>query len=168
MQIKARPHPTHWGMGEEGSHPHLTELTVILVSNLDGTNVQQHAALFSPCRLGGRSPVPYAPRFSTAMQLQVRMLSGEEVASMPLMEVRDVRAVKQRLNQLHRLPTRFRQRIFFCGNRLDDATKLDMPMDLELVLLPYAPPSQMQVNELITASADGSMSKVGVPRSSES
>ena len=33
--------------------------------------------------------------------VRIRMLSGDEVASMPLEEVRDVREVKQRLHELH-------------------------------------------------------------------
>ena len=41
--------------------------------------------------------------------LQIRMLSGEEVASIPVEEVSNVREVKRRLQQLHGLPPRFRQ-----------------------------------------------------------
>ena len=43
--------------------------------------------------------------------LHVRMLSGHEVASIPVEKVSSVRGVKQRLHQLHGLPPRFRQRL---------------------------------------------------------
>ena len=69
--------------------------------------------------------------------LRVRTLAGEEVASIPVMELSDVMALKQQLHRLHGLPTRFRQRLFHGSNLLEDAAKLDSPLDLDLVLLPY-------------------------------
>ena len=74
----------------------------------------------------------------TAM-LHVRMLSGEEVASIPVDELQDVKALKRRMSQQQGFPVRFRQRLFRCGgpsDALEDATTLDSPMDLVLVLLP--------------------------------
>ena len=92
--------------------------------------------------------------------LCVRMLSGEQVASMPVEELSDVRALKQQLNDFHGLPTRFRQRLMLCGNPLDDSARLDSPMELQLILLSYIVASKEQEEELATASANGSTSKV--------
>ena len=94
-------------------------------------------------------------QLSTAM-LRVRMLSGEEVASVPVVEVIDVRSLKQRLTGLHGMPNRFRQRLFSCGNPLDDSATLSSPLDLELVLLTHSDATQTQANELVTAAANGS------------
>ena len=76
--------------------------------------------------------------------LRITMLSGEEVASMPLPDLSDVRALKEQLHRLHGLPTRFRQRLFHCGNPVDDATPLDAAMELSLVLLSYIACSERQ------------------------
>ena len=67
------------------------------------------------------------------------MMSGEDVARIPVEDVSDVRTLKQHLSRLHGLPPRFRQRISYRGNLLDDDAKLEMPMDLELVLLTLPP-----------------------------
>ena len=53
--------------------------------------------------------------------LRIRMLSGEEVTSIPLEEVGSVKEVKQRLHQLHGLPPRFRQKLLLQGACLGDA-----------------------------------------------
>ena len=68
--------------------------------------------------------------------LRVRMLSGEEVASLPVAEVSNVRNLKRRLHQLHGLPPRFRQRLLLQGANLDDDDIFDSPLDLDLVLQP--------------------------------
>ena len=98
--------------------------------------------------------------------LRVRMMSGEEVASMPVVEPRDVKALKHQLNQLHGLPARFRQRLFHCGNPLDDSVNLDSPVELELVLLTFSASTPMQVDELVAASENGSVSQVRVCQTS--
>ena len=85
-----------------------------------------------------------------------------QVASRPMDEVSDVRALKQELHRLLGLPTRFRQRLFACGNPLDDSAQLDSPMEMELVLLSYSAASQAQADELITACTNGSTSEVRV------
>ena len=82
--------------------------------------------------------------------LHVRMLSGSEVASVPLGELSNVRSLKQQLTHLHGLPPRFRQRLLCRGENLDDTAELDCPMNLDLVLLPFADVSDEQVNELLT------------------
>ena len=43
--------------------------------------------------------------------LRVRMVSGQEVASVSAEEVGNVRGLKRRLHQLFGLPPRFRQRL---------------------------------------------------------
>ena len=58
------------------------------------------------------------------------MMSGEEVASIPVVGLSDVKSLKQQLHRLHRLPARFRQRLFHGGSALHDAAKLDSLEDL--------------------------------------
>ena len=70
--------------------------------------------------------------------LRIRMLSGEEVESIAVGELSDVKELKLHLHQLHGLPTRFRQRLLRGGNPMDDSVALDSPMDLDLVLLTYS------------------------------
>ena len=70
--------------------------------------------------------------------LRIRMLSGAEVASIPVEDLSDVRALKQTLHMFHSLPPRFRQRLVLRGDPLDDTTRLDSPLDLELVLMEYS------------------------------
>eukprot|EP00439_Symbiodinium_sp_Y106_P004228 s195_g1.t1 len=96
----------------------------------------------------------------TATMLRVRTLAGEEVASIPVMELSDVMALKQQLHRLHGLPTRFRQRLFHGSNLLEDAAKLDSPLDLDLVLLPYVAAPQSGVDELATAAKNGLAAEV--------
>ena len=64
--------------------------------------------------------------------LRVWWLSGQLAAFIPIEEMLDVRGLKQRLNQLHQLPPRFRQRVLFYGENLADAAMLTFPMDLTL------------------------------------
>eukprot|EP00439_Symbiodinium_sp_Y106_P014566 s7629_g2.t1 len=58
--------------------------------------------------------------------LRVRMISGEEVASIPLEEFReepcDVKSLKRRLSQLNELPPRFRQRLLLQGEPLEETS----------------------------------------------
>ena len=61
--------------------------------------------------------------------LRIRLLSGEEVASIPVAEADGVKALKQRLHQQHGLPPRFRQRLVHEGRFLPDALKLDSAVD---------------------------------------
>ena len=96
--------------------------------------------------------------------LRIRMLSGEDVASIPVGEVIDVRAMKQRLNALHGLPNRFRQRLICQGSPLDDSATLSSPADLELVLLPHSDATETQVVELVTAAAKGSTTEASFAR----
>ena len=92
--------------------------------------------------------------------LRIRMLSGEEVASVPVDQLSNARALKQQLNRMHDLPTRFRQRLFLDGNPLDDSAQLASPIELQLVLLSYFTGSQMHARDLATASESGSATEV--------
>ena len=92
--------------------------------------------------------------------LRIRALSGEEVASIPVEELTDVRELKLKLHRLHGFPTRFKQRLFLRGDPMDDSAELDSPMDLELVLLTFFDASQAEAAELVTAAANGSASQV--------
>ena len=91
--------------------------------------------------------------------LQIRMISGE--TSIPADEIHDVRGLKRRLNQLHGFPLGFRQRFLLDGEILEDTVKLDSPMDLDLVLLPFVEDSKEQADELVYAAAHGDMAKIG-------
>ena len=93
--------------------------------------------------------------------LRLRMLSGEAVTSIPVEEIHDVKALKQRLAQRRGLPPRFRQRVLFRGEILKDTVTLDSPMNLDLVLLTFADVSQKQVDCLAAAAMQGRMSEVG-------
>ena len=91
--------------------------------------------------------------------LHIRMMSVEHVAEIPVEEVSDVRTLKH--HRIYGLPPRFTQRLSCCGNLLDDAAELEMPMELELVLLPFPVADPVQASELLTAATNGSISKVG-------
>ncbi|CAE6940098.1 Kidins220, partial [Symbiodinium sp. CCMP2456] len=91
--------------------------------------------------------------------LQVSMLSGETVTSIPVGKIDDVKGLKQHLTQLHGFPPRFRQRVFLHGELLEEAVKLDSPMTLDLVLLAFAGVSEKQVEELAAAAQQGSISE---------
>eukprot|EP00439_Symbiodinium_sp_Y106_P072109 s2440_g13.t1 len=80
--------------------------------------------------------------------LRITLLSGEEVTSLALAELSDVKALKQRLHQQHGLPPRFRQRLLHEGNTLDDAVKLETEIDLQLLIVDFSEPSGDQSREL--------------------
>ena len=90
------------------------------------------------------------------------MISGEEVAAVPLEEASSAREVKRLLHHVHGLPPRFQQRLVLNGASLDDADKLDSPVDLELVVVPFSSASQAEVDELIEAACNGSVKQAGV------
>ncbi|CAE7946391.1 Kidins220 [Symbiodinium sp. KB8] len=87
--------------------------------------------------------------------LRIALLSGEDVTSIPVAELSDVRALKQRLHQEHGLPPRFRQRLLHEGMNLGDAFRLDLPMDLEIVILAFSKASYSQRKELGDAAREG-------------
>ena len=87
------------------------------------------------------------------------MISGGEI-SIPLSEIHDVRGLKRHLNQLRGFPLGFRQRLLLNGGALEDAVKLESPMDLDLVLMQFVDASEEQVIDLLRAAADGSLAEV--------
>ena len=50
--------------------------------------------------------------------LHVRLVSGQEVATIPMEEVNSVREVKRYLHQHHGLAPRFRQRLMLKGSNM--------------------------------------------------
>ena len=89
--------------------------------------------------------------------LRVLGISGQEVLTLPVGEATDVRALKRQLHMLHGIPNRFRQKLLYCGNCLDDDAKLDMPMDLQLVLLTYNTAAEIQMEGMCRAAAEGAV-----------
>ena len=94
--------------------------------------------------------------------LCVQMISGKEVAKVPLCQELSVKALKQHLHRLHDLPPRFRQRLLLNGQCLEDADKIDSPMVLELMLLSYCEASVQAKEVLELAALRGSVAEVGL------
>ena len=95
--------------------------------------------------------------------LRVLQMSGEEVAAVPAEELSDVKALKQRLQQQHGMPPRFRQRLLLHDTQaiLDDTAELEGGMTLQLLLLNFNEPSQAATDELTTAASHGSAVQAG-------
>ena len=94
--------------------------------------------------------------------LRITLLSGEELASLPLRQLSDVKALKQRLHEQHGLPPRFRQRLLHEGKALDDAVRLDVAMDLQAVVLPFREEyGSVWSAHLLDAAANGSVTEAG-------
>ncbi|CAE7235362.1 rsph10b, partial [Symbiodinium sp. CCMP2592] len=90
--------------------------------------------------------------------LRITNLSGTHLANIPLVELSDVKALKQQLHKQHGLPPRFRQRILDEGKVLDDGIKLESPallevtsssvMDLQVLILEFCEASEEQKDQL--------------------
>ena len=95
--------------------------------------------------------------------LRVLQMSGEEVAAAPAEELSDVKALKQRLQQQHGMPPRFRQRLLLHDTQaiLDEDAELEGGMTLQLLLLNYHEPSQAEADELTEAAIHGSAVQAG-------
>ena len=113
--------------------------------------------------------------------LRITRLSGEDLASLPLAELSDVKALKQRLHKQHGLPPRFRQRLLHAGNALEDAViltsvmesaghedtalsdsvKPDAVMNLQLLVLEFSEASDVQRTELGEAAGGAMVDEVG-------
>ena len=96
--------------------------------------------------------------------LRVRWPSGEELATLPVEDGLDVRALKRALQCLEdvALP-RFRQRLLQDDKFLEDdavLSGLSTPMDLTLVLLPFCDAMQEEVEALDRAVRRGLLSEV--------
>ena len=100
--------------------------------------------------------------------LPVHLLSGEEVAVVPLEEVvRDdsctVRHLKRYLCSVHGLPPRFQQRILHDGAVLDDETccfRLATPFSVQLILLPFVEATPEKIDHFVEAARKGESSEV--------
>ncbi|CAE7305917.1 ANKRD50 [Symbiodinium natans] len=99
--------------------------------------------------------------------LNIMLLSGQHLTSLPLAELSDVKALKQRLHQEHGLPPRFRQRLLQDGHPLDDAVKLlarletdETAMDLQILIVAFSEVSEEQRQELNNAAWFGNAAKV--------
>ena len=94
--------------------------------------------------------------------LRISRMSGEEL-TIVLEEdlIPNVRALKQHLNLLQGLPPRFRQRLLFHGQCLEDTASLHPGMELELVLLAIPPKRwPLEVQEFTAAAGAGHIDKV--------
>ena len=103
-------------------------------------------------------PTLLSSKFGGTM-LQIRMISGGEM-SIPLHGIHNVRGLKRHLNQLRGFPLGFRQRLLLNSESLEDAVKLDSPMDLDIVLLQYVDAWEEQVNDLLQAADEGSLAEI--------
>ena len=95
--------------------------------------------------------------------LRITLLSGEEVASLPLTELSDVKALKQRLHQQHGMPPRFRQRLLHDGSTLGDDVKLETAMDLQILIVDFDKAAEVLRLDLYDAAGLGNLTQVGRP-----
>ena len=96
--------------------------------------------------------------------LRIRMLSGEEVVSVPLGEVVNVLSIEAAAEYAARPAESIQtKRLLFRGSPLDDSATLSSPADLELVLLTHSDATETQVEELVTAAANGSATRPLLP-----
>lgn len=93
--------------------------------------------------------------------LSVFRPSGQEVATIPVNRLVNVRGLKQHLRLLLGVP-RFKQRILYQGSVLEDETRFYADLDIEVVLIvvPFCGPSQKQRHQFLRAAIDGNFSKV--------
>ena len=91
--------------------------------------------------------------------LRVRMASGEDLAALPVQDLVDVRHLKRHLRGATGLP-RFRQRLLHHDTALSDDVSLDSPLELQLVLLPFAGATMEQKLELTMAAEAGDLSEL--------
>ncbi|CAE7573519.1 mask [Symbiodinium sp. CCMP2456] len=94
------------------------------------------------------------PLEPTPELVRVWKTSGEEIASLPVDELSDVKALKRYLEPLCGTP-RFRQRLLNDGVMLDDGAVLNSPLDLQLVLLRFSDASDNMDANLSKAAEEG-------------
>lgn len=94
------------------------------------------------------------PLEPTPELLRVWKTSGEEIASLPVEELSDVKALKRYLEPLCGTP-RFRQRLLNDGVMLDDDAVINSPLDLQLVLLRFSDASDREDTNLSKAAEEG-------------
>ena len=103
--------------------------------------------------------LPWLFHCAPAGVVRVSTAAGQEVATIPLEELSDVRHLKMRLRGLCGLP-RFRQRLLWRGCMLEDGTRLDSPLELQLILLRFVSGSHSEVARLTEAAGLGWASTV--------
>ena len=88
-------------------------------------------------------------------------MSGQELPAVSMEGISDVRDLKASLRSLHGFPLCMQQ-LLHNGNGLDDSTKLDAPIDLQLVLLTLSAAAQQcdAVNELCKSCFGGHLNIV--------
>ena len=85
--------------------------------------------------------------------LRIWRISGQELPAVSMEKVLDVRDLKASLRSLHGFPMCMQQ-LLHKGNSLDNSTKLDVTMDLQIVL--RAPESEREAElELLEACSQG-------------
>ena len=87
--------------------------------------------------------------------IRIWNISGEELAAVSVDSVKDVIALKYALKKQHGFPLCLQQ-LLHNGSGLDNASKLDAPIDVQLVLLPVSTETQSAAaSELTVACRDG-------------
>ncbi|CAE7488668.1 Asb13 [Symbiodinium natans] len=111
----------------------------------------------------GWGRVPQSPRRSMSERLRVWRVSGEELVTMIWQEVEemaDVGALKQHLQKTCGWP-RSMLTLLHDGKPLNDDDELRVPMDMQIVLLPFADDSstsqQQLASALVDAAGDGEL-----------
>eukprot|EP00439_Symbiodinium_sp_Y106_P084137 s746_g24.t5 len=101
------------------------------------------------------------------VMLHIKRLSGEEVTSVYLTELSDVKALKQRLHQQHGLPPRFRQRLLHKSSTLDDALSFASFFDPRVVAATFSEATEEMPRQLAAAAEHGSASGGALKRRSD-
>ena len=101
------------------------------------------------------------------VMLHIKRLSGEEVTSVYLTELSDVKALKQRLHQQHGLPPRFRQRLLHKSSTLDDALSFASFFDPRVVAATFSETTEEMPRQLAAAAEHGSASGGALKRRSD-
>ena len=92
-----------------------------------------------------------------AGMLRILQMSGQELPAVSMEEISSVQDLKASLRSQHGLPMCM-QKVLLQGNSLENATKLDAPVDLQLILLSTLSTEEEQVEaaeELAKACAQG-------------
>eukprot|EP00439_Symbiodinium_sp_Y106_P070348 s2440_g12.t1 len=137
----------HLGSGLLENAPQITALSPKFTSRHPFQAPPSH----EPCTAPPRTSL--APCLCGLAMLSITLLSGEELTCLPLTELSDVKALKQRLHEQHGLPPRFRQRLFHEGNTLDDAVQLDTAMDVQILIVAFIENWEEEGPELCEAAA---------------
>ena len=90
---------------------------------------------------------------------QVHALSGEVLLTTPLQQGHTIKASKEALESICGA-SRFRQRLLLKGQALTDDHVPEEPAELQLVQLNYITATELQIEELVNAAADGAVATV--------